>query len=551
MRTTKFAAPLAVLASLVQAAPAAQPAKQPKLRLLGTHESGLFNVGGAEIPTYDPITRRAFVVNAGSATVDVLDLRNPRQPALVGSIDIVADLAPRSVGAANSVDARFGILVVAVEAETKQDDGYVAFYSTLTLGLLGVAPAGALPDMLTFSDNGRYVLVANEGEPDTTYTNDPEGTVTIIDLLRIGQPDFARTVRFDDFNAGGPRHAELPADVRIYGPNATVAQDLEPEYITTDGETAWVTLQENNAIAVIDIRTARVKKVFALGFKDHSKARNKLDASDDDGTVDIARWPVFGMYQPDAIAQFTSGGKRYLITVNEGDTRDNEAFSEEARVGDVTLDAGAFPDAAELQQDENLGRLTVTTALGDTDHDGDLDRLFVPGGRSFSIWNAATGALVFDSGAELEQLLANLLPDDFNANHEENGSFDNRSDNKGPEPEGVTIGKVQGKLYAFVGLERIGGILVLDLSDPRNPEFVDYLNNRRFRDAGGEPIPTCAEFDPPDSDDIEDCIRPNPAAGDLGPEGLEFVPAAQAPRGKPLLIVGNEVSGTTTVYEFR
>ncbi len=551
MRTTKFAAPLAVLASLVQAAPAAQPAKQPKLRLLGTHESGLFNVGGAEIPTYDPITRRAFVVNAGSATVDVLDLRNPRQPALVGSIDIVADLAPRSVGAANSVDARFGILVVAVEAETKQDDGYVAFYSTLTLGLLGVAPAGALPDMLTFSDNGRYVLVANEGEPDTTYTNDPEGTVTIIDLLRIGQPDFARTVRFDDFNAGGPRHAELPADVRIYGPNATVAQDLEPEYITTDGETAWVTLQENNAIAVIDIRTARVKKVFALGFKDHSKARNKLDASDDDGTVDIARWPVFGMYQPDAIAQFTSGGKRYLITVNEGDTRDNEAFSEEARVGDVTLDAGAFPDAAELQQDENLGRLTVTTALGDTDHDGDLDRLFVPGGRSFSIWNAATGALVFDSGAELEQLLANLLPDDFNANHEENGSFDNRSDNKGPEPEGVTIGKVQGKLYAFVGLERIGGILVLDLSDPRNPEFVDYLNNRRFRDAGGEPIPTCAEFDPPDSDDIEDCIRPNPAAGDLGPEGLEFVPAAQAPRGKPLLIVGNEVSGTTTVYQFR
>ncbi|MGH8243860.1 MAG: choice-of-anchor I family protein [Steroidobacteraceae bacterium] len=551
MRTTKFAAPLAVLASLVQAAPAAQPAKQPKLRLLGTHESGLFNVGGAEVPTYDPITRRAFVVNAGSATVDVLDLRNPRQPALVGSIDIVADLAPRSVGAANSVDARFGILVVAVEAEPKQDDGYVAFYSTLTLGLLGVAPAGALPDMLTFSDNGRYVLVANEGEPDTTYTNDPEGTVTIIDLLRIGQPDFARTVRFDDFNAGGPRHAELPADVRVYGPNATVAQDLEPEYITTDGETAWVTLQENNAIAVIDIRTARVKKVFALGFKDHSKARNKLDASDDDGEIDIARWPVFGMYQPDAVAQFTSGGRRYLITANEGDTRDYEGFAEEARVGDLTLDAGAFPDAAELQKDENLGRLTVTTALGDTDDDGDLDRLFVPGGRSFSIWNAATGALVFDSGAELEQLLANLLPDDFNANHEENGSFDNRSDNKGPEPEGVTLGKVQGKLYAFVGLERIGGILVLDLSDPRNPEFVDYLNNRRFRDAGGQPIPTCAEFDPPDSDDIEDCVRPNPAAGDLGPEGLEFVPAAQAPRGKPLLIVGNEVSGTTTVYEFR
>ena len=152
---------------------------------------------------------------------------------------------------------------------------------------------------------------------------------------------------------------------------------------------------------------------------------------------------------------------------------------------------------------------------------------------------------MFDSGAEFEQLLANLLPDEFNANHEENDSLDNRSDNKGPEPEGVTLGSVRGKLYAFVGLERIGGILVLDLTDPKNPEFVDYHNNRQFRDAAGEPVPTCASFDPPDSDDIGDCIKPNAGTGDLGPEGLEFVPARDAPRGKPLLIVGNEVSGTT------
>jgi hypothetical protein len=551
MTSMKWAAPMAVLASFVHVASAAQPAKHPRLRVLGTYESGLFNVGGAEIPAYDPITRRGFVVNAGSATVDVLDLRNPSKPTRIGSLDIVADLAPRSVGAANSVDARFGILAVAVEADPKQDDGWVAFYSTLTLELLTVVPAGALPDMVTFSRNGRYVLAANEGEPDPTYTDDPEGTVTIIDLLRFGQPDFTKTVRFRAFNEGGPRHDELPADVRIYGPGATVAQDLEPEYITTDGETAWVTLQENNAIAVVDIRNARVKKVFALGFKDHSKAVNKLDASDEDGKIRIRRWPVFGMYQPDAIANFRSGDKHYLITANEGDARDYDAFSEEERVADLTLDAGAFPNAAQLQQEQNLGRLTVTTALGDTDSDGDFDRLYVPGGRSFSIWNARTGALVFDSGAELEQLLTNLLPDEFNANHEENDSLDNRSDNKGPEPEGVTLGVVRGKLYAFVGLERIGGILVLDLTDPKSPEFIDYVNNRKFRDAAGEPVPTCAQFDPPDSDDIEDCIKPNSAAGDLGPEGLKFVPAQDAPRGKPLLIVGNEVSGTTTVYEFR
>ena len=253
MTSTKWAAPMAVLASFIQVANAAQPAKHPRLRVLGTYESGLFNVGGAEIPTYDPITRRSFVVNAGSATVDVLDLRNPSKPSLFGSLDIVADLAPRPVGGANSVDARFGILAVAVEAEPKQDDGWVAFYSTLTLELIAVVPAGALPDMVTFSENGRYVLAANEGEPDSSYTNDPEAHVTIIDMQRFGQPDFTRTVAFDAFNSGESRHGELPADTRIYGPGASVAQDLEPEYITTDGDTAWVTLQENNAIAVIDI----------------------------------------------------------------------------------------------------------------------------------------------------------------------------------------------------------------------------------------------------------------------------------------------------------
>ncbi|MGH8129266.1 MAG: choice-of-anchor I domain-containing protein [Steroidobacteraceae bacterium] len=129
-----FAAPLAVLVSLSPTAIADPP---PQLSVLGTYESGLFNVGGAEIPTYDPLTRRAFVVNAGSATVDVLDLRHPSGPVKVTSLDIVADLAPRSVGGANSVDTRFGILVVAVEADPKQDDGYIAFYSTFTFSLGG------------------------------------------------------------------------------------------------------------------------------------------------------------------------------------------------------------------------------------------------------------------------------------------------------------------------------------------------------------------------------------------------------------------------------
>jgi hypothetical protein len=405
--------------------------------------------------------------------------------------------------------------------------------------------------MVTFSDDGRYVLAANEGEPDGTYTNDPEGSVTIVDLLRLGRTGFVRQVDFAEFNSGGPRHPELPADVRIYGPGATVAQDLEPEYIATSDGTAWVTLQEANAIAVIDIARARVKKIIALGYKDHSLPGNELDASDRDNAINIVNWPVLGMYQPDAIAIFEAKGKKYLVTANEGDSRDYDAFAEEARVSALTLDPAAFPNAATLRANAAIGRLTVTTATGDTDGDGDFDRIHPLGARSFTIWNAATGARVFDSGAELEQTLANLLPQEFNANHEENGSIDNRSDNKGPEPEGLAIGRVHGRPYLFLGLERIGGVMVFDLSDPKAPVFVDYANNRGFRDDAGNPIPTCAEFSPPDSDDIGDCIRPNPDAKDLGPEGIEFVPALLSPTRRPLLIVGNEVSGTTTIYEVR
>jgi hypothetical protein len=551
MATRFCAATAAVCLGFSAGAHAGAHDPQPRLRALGTHESGLYNVGGAEIPAYDPFTRRAFVVNAGSATVDVLDLRDPARPSKDAGLDVVADLAPRAVGAANSVDTRFGLLAVAVEAVPKQDDGWIAFYSTFTLKLLAIAPAGALPDMVTFSDDGRYVLAANEGEPSGDYANDPEGSVTIIDLLRHGRPGFVRHVTFSDFNVGGPRNPDLPAAVRIYGPGASVAQDLEPEYVATARGLAYVTLQENNALAVIDIARAQVKKIVALGFKDHSLPGNGLDASDRDNAINIANWPVFGMYQPDAIAAFEIKGRRYLVTANEGDARDYDAFAEEARVSALTLDPAAFPNAATLRNNSNIGRLTVTRALGDTDGDGDFDQIHPLGARSFSIRDAATGAIVFDSGDELERTLGNLLPQEFNANHEENGSFDNRSDNKGPEPEGLALGWVHGRLYLFLGLERIGGVMVYDITDPAAPLFVDYANNRRFRDDVGNPIPTCAEFDPADSDDIEDCVRPNSAAGDLGPEGLEFVPAALSPTRKPLLIVGNEVSGTTTVYEFR
>jgi DNA-binding beta-propeller fold protein YncE len=519
----------AVVLAAALAAPALASPHERSLELapLGTWASGIFAEGGAEIVSYDPGTRRAFVVNALEVSVDVLDLGDPARPIRIHTIDV----SPLG-GSANSVDVAHGILAVAVEATVKTDPGLVAFYSTRDYRLLGTAPVGALPDMVTFTPDGRRVLVANEGEPgayeevDGVAPVDPEGSVSIVDISHGCARPRVRTADFRRFD--GRRDALVKAGVRLFGPGATVAQDLEPEFIAVSGDEAFVTLQENNALAVVDIDHARVKSIVPLGTKDHSKAGNGLDASDRDLKINIASWPVKGMYQPDGIAAYHFRGRTFLVTANEGDARDYDGLAEEVRVGSSSyeLDPTAFPNASDLKKADALGRLTVTNQTGDVDGDGDFDEIHAFGARSFSIWDAATGRLVYDSGQDLEEITARLLPAEFNSNHEENGSFDTRSDNKGPEPEGVVLGRVGLRTYAFVGLERIGGVMVFDVTSPWQVEFETYVNPRDFT---GDPE--------------------GGTAGDLGPEGLHFVPAGQSPTRKPLLLVGNEISGTTTVYE--
>ncbi|MBK8906956.1 MAG: choice-of-anchor I family protein [Rhodospirillales bacterium] len=261
----------------------------------------------------------------------------------------------------------------------------------------------------------------------------------------------------------------------------------------------------------------RTKSVLGLIAFDGQS--NGLDASDSDDAIAIQNWPVFGMYMPDAVTSFAAKGQTFYVTANEGDARD-----EVERIGDLALDPEAFPDAAALQEDENLGRLEVSTIDGDPDGDGDFDQLFSYGARSFSIWDAF-GNLVFDSGDQIEQITAERFPEFFNASNDGN-EFDSRSDNKGPEPEGVTVAQLGDQTYAFIGLERIGGVMVYDVSDPHAPTFVDYVNDRDF---AGDPE--------------------NDAAGDLGPEGLTVITADESPNGAPLLVVTNEVSGSTSIYQ--
>ena len=511
---------------------------------------------GAEIPAFDPGTKRLFVV-AGDV-IEILDLADPTNPFKIEDLALNFDgiplgfsPVPNSVAVGKAGTPSAGIVAVSLAIRddfNNQEAGQVQFFDATTGAFLGKVLVGFLPDMVTFSPDGTKILTANEGEPNESYTVDPVGSVSIVDITGGFTNLVAQNATFDSFNA---QKAELQsAGVRLFGQifdengnfvrESTVAEDLEPEYIafSGDGTKAWVTLQENNSVALIDIATATVEAILPLGFKDHSLPGNGLDASDRDGGINIRNWPIFGMYMPDSIASYTVGGQTYYITANEGDARnrpsdddifpspfdgEGDIFSEEARIKDLILDPVAFPNAAELQADPAIGRLTVTTKLGDTDGDGDFDQLYAFGSRSFSIWDS-NGNLVYDSGEDFERITAAAIPDFFNASNS-NNNFDNRSDDKGPEPEGVTVGTIDGRTYAFVGLERIGGVMVYDVTNPQSPEFVQYINPRDFT------------------------VDPESNLTDSGPEGLIFINAADSPNGKPLLVVSNEVSNTTAVFE--
>lgn len=454
--------------------------------------------GAAEISAFDPSTGYLFVVNnSTSSVIDVIDLSNPASPSLLQSID-----ATSFGDGVNSVAVKNGLLAAAIEADNTQENGSVVVFNTADLSAAPrVIEAGALPDMVTFSPDGAYILVANEGEPNDNYDVDPEGTITIVDV----NADFTQTrLSFSGFN--GDEATLEAAGFRVFGPGATLAQDVEPEYIAVsdDSKTAYVSLQENNGIAKIDLMTKTITDIFPLGFKDYSLEGNEIDASDEDGdAVVFATRPAFGMYQPDAIAYFKVGTSEYVISANEGDAREYDGFEEETRVEDVTLDPTVFPNAATLQAEDNLGRLIITTTIGDTDNDDDFDALYSFGARSFSIWNAVDGTQVFDSGNEIEVQVNNA------------GLYaDGRSDAKGVEPEGVAVGEIGGgKLLAFIGLERVDAVAVYDISNPTAPVFISILE-----------------------------------VGDA-PEGIIFIPASESPNGKSMLVVSSEDDGQVIIFQ--
>lgn len=519
------------------------------------NQAGGFSAG--EIVAFDKSTDRLFVTSSGSDPVadpnalngvyrvNIFGLANPSAPSTIGVADFsmsfgtAADMLALSSVAVDPL-GRFGVAALIPKANTTTL-GKVGFFNLSTGLVIGTSDVGFHPDSVVFSSDGSRLVVVNEGEFVASSATNAPGSISIFDVSGINSGNLSTlpsvSVTTKDFSAANLatgvsiaalRNSNIAAvgtsgtfnsSVPIF--NTAAPEAIEPEYATISGDKVYVSLQDNNAIAVYDLTTGQYTNVTSLGT-----ISQLIDASDRDGAgganairIDDT---VKGLPMPDTIAAYEVAGKKYVVTANEGDARvDDRDIS---RFGDTggndsmnplidTDSPSNFPlTATGIRADGAQGRLNISRIDGDTDGDGKIDDPTMIGTRSFSIWEdtGAGLALVYDSGSFFEQYIRD---------NDALGFVDSRSDDKGPEPEGLTLGVIDGKTFAFIGMERNAGIFMFEITNPIAPSFVDYI---RISDGANTP---------------------------LRPEGFAFVSAADSPNGQNLLIVGYEGDGTVTSSE--
>lgn len=482
------------------------------LSLDARYDSGVQNEDGGttEIVAYNPHSHSTYVVNGVTKKIEAISLNYTKDQAMnlksFLSLDIAKTIASFDktfeYGDLTSITVHPKENVIAVSVQAK--DYNTAGYAVVLTGegkFLGATKVGIQPDNITFTPDGNKLLTANEGEPRAGYGAnivDPKGSISVIDTTNGFDALTAKTISFEAFDTAEKR-AQLVADNVLLKKNTNPSVDLEPEYIAVNEAStkAYVALQENNAVATIDLTSNEVVSVKGLGFKDHSKPGNEIDLIKD-GKINIKNENYFGIYMPDGMATVTINGKDYIVTANEGDGREwGDEDSENFHLN-------------EIETEEEIVKYDTS------DYDGFVDgNEYIFGGRSFAIFDAQTMDVVFDSGSDFEKITAQQHPEYFNASNT-NVKLDNRSGKKGPEPEDVKIGKIGDETFAYIGLERIGGVMMYNITNPASAKFVDYLNLRDFSDG---------------------------IAGDVSPEGIAVITKDD----KPQLIVGHEVSGTVTI----
>ena len=486
----------------------------------------------AEISAFMPGKNKLFVVG-GEKMVEVVDLSNPGLPKKVAETPVP--------GNASSVTVYGDLVAVSLLEDEEWRDGQVQVMRyTDSLETIGVYRVCSQPDMLTFTPDGKKLLVACEGSPSTDFAEDPEGGIAILSVKSAGNAELWKkadqtVARFNRLDTA----ALKKAGVRAPGTQGFV-RSLEPEYITVskDSKWAWVSLQENNAIAKVDIAAKKISKVFPLGYIDHSQSGSMLDAVSD-GVIEMKNYPLRGLRQPDGIASFAVGDKYYVLTANEGaPVNDFKAWT------DVTtplmlaeqgrLDPSVFTDSLlnELK-DLSVSNLEHCNAGRRTHVAEKCPYMYTFGSRSVSIFDGEKGTLVWDSHEMFERILAKIAPEYFNWNSKKNKvKMDKRSSDKGCEPENVTVGEVGYKRYAFVGLERTSGIAVVDVTDIEQGNLVKVRSPEEYR---GPKV-------------VDYYLDPL----DRGPEGILFIPADKSPLAdQALLVVGYEYSKTLTFYRVK
>lgn len=552
------------------------PPSAVSLTLLGRYSSGQFGVDAAASVAYYGGNRTAFVANRHRNLVEVLSLTNPATPSALAPIDASAAAATAlgrpmgSVAAVAAYDDSVATndrdrIAVTVFGQGLTSNGAVVVYKAADRSLVTVLQTGVGPKAVTFSQDGRFIVTADAGAPAADYSVDPEGSISVVDLTptpvapATTAPPAISVLDFRAFNVTGitpipttSREAEILSDVRFTGrAGATRAIDFDPQAVTTAvNARAYVALQENNAMATVALNPARIETIIALGSYDFNTATSALDASDQDGVGTLTARPVRGFRQPGALLAYRNADEVLVMTANTGAPRERVGFTDTTRAATLNLDTTVFPTAATLQQNANIGRLVVSATEGNAPatttpapgvpQDPDIETIFAFGARSFSIVRT-TSFPIFDSGNDFERITLQRLTTNFNSAADANGTGDSRSDDQGPAPKALAIGQIEGAAFAFIGLSQVGGIMVYAMdTNLRSGRFLEYKNDRNY--AVGVSNPDGNADGAPDS---------NPEAGDLGPTQMVFVPISASPTTDSLLIVGNAVSGTTTIYAVR
>lgn len=493
--------------------------------------SGMQNAEGGvmEIVDYNAATGWGYAVNGQSGMLTAIAVKDIEESGNIDLLDgndinikemiesevegfVYGDMTSVAVSPDNKT------LAVAIQAEGYAENGRVAVFNCEqdgTLTFVKAVETGVQPDMVTFTPNGQLILTANEGEPREGYaegTTDPQGSVSVINIKN----DTVNTITFESYD---DKRAELAAAGIVLKKNTAPSVDLEPEYIASTDNTAYITLQEANAVAVLDLNTLSYTGIYSAGFEDYSV--NAVDIDKKDETYAPKTYEsLLGIRMPDSIAVYTVGNEEYIVTANEGDSREWGDYLNE---DEVNFGKGKTSPTGKITT-ENSGLTGKVVFFDASDYEGlseEKDYLF--GGRSFTVYQMTDNGMkeVYTSGNDFESKTAALVSENFNCSNDDK-TIDDRSGKKGPEAESVTIGEVEGKTYAFIGLERVGGVMVYDITEPEKANYVNYINSRDY------------------TEDI---------AGDVSPEGLCFVSAAESGMDKDMLLTACEVSGTVALYE--